>query len=345
MHTPSPGRLPVLDALRTVAAMGVLFYHTPELVGGLFSRGYLFVDLFFLISGFVLTLSAEPKMNAATGEPLTPLAFMRARIRRLWPMMALGSLAGALVFSGEVPPGDLAWILMLSLMFVPLLANSPTLYPLNAPQWSLLWELLANLLHGLLLRRLSDNALLALAAVSAAALATAIAYFGCNCFGPNVDSWWLTLPRVVWPYAMGVWMARKWVAGEKAERAHWPATDWRIALALPVAALVILPWLPIGVALADMLAVIVILPPLFWLAATAPCPKARIAALTRAGSLSFPIYALNMPVVLAFTAWESTVPVRLAAVCATLTLAALAAYAMPRLQAGLARHGAQARAG
>ena len=328
MTTRYPGRLPLLDALRTIAALGVLFYHTPELFAlPLFVRGYLFVDLFFLISGFVLALAFEPKLAAG----LAPLAFMRARVRRLWPMMALGSVAGALVFASQTGLGGLLLPLFLSLLFVPLLAGSPTLYPLNAPQWSLLWELAANLLHALLLRRLSDRALLAFALVNAAGLAAAIFYLGCNCFGPNVDFWWLTFPRAIWPYALGAWMARRWVAGWQAGAAPRPLADWRVALALPLAAVMLLPWLPLTAAQGDALAVVVILPLLFWVAATAHWPEESLAGLTRLGSLSFPIYALNMPVVIAFTFWDKSALARLGAVTVTLMLAALVAYTLPRL--------------
>ena len=49
-------RMVQLDGLRGIAAFMVVFYHMDIVyaIGGPFGRGYLFVDLFFLLSGFVL---------------------------------------------------------------------------------------------------------------------------------------------------------------------------------------------------------------------------------------------------------------------------------------------------
>ena len=109
-------RLPLLDALRTVAAIGVMLFHRADLFGAtrLFSRTYLFVDLFFLLSGFVLTLAAEPRMRT---NP--PLKFITARIARLWPLAALGTLLGGMAFATVAPPGDVVLLLALGLAMVP----------------------------------------------------------------------------------------------------------------------------------------------------------------------------------------------------------------------------------
>jgi peptidoglycan/LPS O-acetylase OafA/YrhL len=319
----SVARLPLLDVLRTIAALGVLLFHAPELFAvPLFQRGYLFVDLFFLISGFVLALSAEPNLN----NGLSAFSFVRARVRRLWPMMALGSVAGAVVFATQAPVAQILELLVLSLFFIPLLTDSPTLYPLNAPQWSLLWELVANLVHGLLLRRLSDKGLLVFAAACGVGLSGAIVHVGCNCFGPNVHFGWLTGLRVGYSYTMGVWMARKWSATKPR-----PVTDWRLALALPVLIVVVLSWLPVAAAIGDAVAVIAVLPALFWIVAVAKPPSARLHNLQRIGALSFPIYAINMPVVIAFTFWNITPLSRLAAVTITLLAAVLISRGAPVL--------------
>ncbi|MCS4089982.1 peptidoglycan/LPS O-acetylase OafA/YrhL [Rhizobium sp. BK176] len=80
-------RLPVLDMLRFVAALGVLLYHflyagskegiypgVPAV--GLFSIGWLGVDVFFVISGLVIAISTEGRTGAE---------FARARFMRLFP--------------------------------------------------------------------------------------------------------------------------------------------------------------------------------------------------------------------------------------------------------------------
>lgn len=284
-------RMPLLDALRTVAAIGVMLHHTPNLLGQplLFSRTYLFVDLFFLLSGFVLTLSAEPKMRAG----LSAAGFMRARIIRLWPIIAVASLAGAAVFATQGNLGQVLGLLVLALCLIPVFGFDTAIYPLNGPQWSLLWELIANLVHGLLLSKLGSRGLVILAATSGLLLIAAIEFAGWNGFGPNADYWWLAPPRIAWSYILGVWMARRW-----AERRPVPIVEWRIALMLPLVALVTLPWLPLSLAAGDMLAVIVVLPCLFWVAVATRPPRDQKIGLERVGAISFPIYALHLPCIL-----------------------------------------------
>ena len=59
-------RMAQLDGLRGVAAFMIVFYHLDLVygIGGPFRRAYLYVDLFFLLSGFVLAVSTEKKLNA-----------------------------------------------------------------------------------------------------------------------------------------------------------------------------------------------------------------------------------------------------------------------------------------
>ena len=90
-----------LDALRGIAAIGVLVFHmgpifTPIAAPG----GYLAVDLFFMMSGVVLSHAYEARFRAGMGT----LDFMRARLIRLYPLY----LAGALLrHRGGI--GELAW--------------------------------------------------------------------------------------------------------------------------------------------------------------------------------------------------------------------------------------------
>lgn len=289
---PYSERLPLLDGLRTVAAIDVLLFHIPTHfdVPPLVSRSYLFVDLFFLLSGFVLTLSFEPKMIAG----MSTADFMRKRFRRIWPTMALGALLGAAVFSTQADAGEVAWLLLLSLFLFPLASSRVAIFPLNAPQWSLVWELLGNVLHGLVLRRLSEAGLLIVAGAGAVGVAAATWYVGSGGSGAEGAFWYLAAPRIVWSYTLGVWMARRWRANRPK-----PLADWRTALFLPFAALFGLQWLPL--AFGDGLAVLVILPALFWVAASAQPPEAVKPLLGRFGELSFPLYALHMPVLMAFS--------------------------------------------
>ena len=90
-------RLPLLDGLRGIAALGVLAFHLPGFfhIPQMLPKAYLFVDFFFLLSGFVLT----PVITARRASGVSATAFFVSRIRRFWPLAAVGTVLSPLVFS------------------------------------------------------------------------------------------------------------------------------------------------------------------------------------------------------------------------------------------------------
>jgi peptidoglycan/LPS O-acetylase OafA/YrhL len=95
-----------LDGLRGVAAVGVMLYHLGGWTGRpwLMAHGYLAVDFFFCLSGFVLAHAYEPARNRLVG-------LHAPRLIRLWPLIALTMLAGATVIiqHRERVPDLAAW--------------------------------------------------------------------------------------------------------------------------------------------------------------------------------------------------------------------------------------------
>lgn len=324
---PALHRLPLLDGFRLIAALGVMLFHLSGEFDRteLFSRAYLFVDLFFTLSGFVLTLSAEPAMAERRASD-----FVVKRLRRMWPLVALGSLAGAIAFVPTGQYGQIAWLLTLALAMIPAPWFGLAVFPLNGPQWSLFWELAANALHALVLHRLSDRALLMVALLSGALLAAAIHHTDGCAMGPVADHWLLAAPRVVWSYTVGILLARRFRSRRPTE-----LVDWRLALLLPLGFVLSLAWLPIGRALGDGLAVLIVFPVLFWvLAAAVPSDRAA-PLLTALGAVSFPLYALHVPVLVAVDYVAAGVAAHLAGAAAAVGLAAAWAFGVPRLRQGL----------
>ncbi|MGE3619741.1 MAG: acyltransferase family protein [Acidimicrobiia bacterium] len=78
--------LPGLDGLRAISVLAVLAYHL-DLAGGRARGGYLGVEVFFVVSGYLITglLLAE---RAATGH-IDVAAFWRRRARRLLPAVVV----------------------------------------------------------------------------------------------------------------------------------------------------------------------------------------------------------------------------------------------------------------
>lgn len=315
-----PARLSQLDGLRGIAAFVILLYHVDMVyrVHGAFARGYLFVDMFFLLSGFVLAVSTERKLNAG----INPLAFVQSRFVRLWPLVAVGAgVAAARAFAiGMADPLTLLFWLALDLAMIPSLAGTGPFYRFNGPQWTLFYELLANFLHALVFRRVPTGGILALAALLGVWLAYTVNLQGSDVMGVNAPTWktwWMGLPRVGWSYVLGVGIGRIY----RERGLPGPVLPWWLALALPVAGIALLPRLPLTTVQGDLAFVVLYLPLMLWAAVLCRPPQAIRPALEWLGNYSLPLYCVHLTVLV----WTSellgrAVWVRFAAIAAALVL-------------------------
>ena len=290
---------PSLDGMRGVAALTVVAFHLHALLGPIQLPGaYLAVDLFFVMSGFVLANAYDDRI----GRDLSASAFIRKRIVRLYPLYAasilivpLGILAEYAVHAhSEWTPATLAATVGFNLVFLPSpirLPGDDSLFPLNFPAWSLLFELLVNIFYAALRPRLSNRLLGALVVLSGTALAGTIIANG----SVNLGYSWATLapspPRVVFSFFLGVAIFRLGAA-DRLPRIHVPAWVFLVLLlgvtAMPVPAA----WRPVS----DIAAVFMLLPLLIVGAIRNP-PRRATACWTLAGVVSFPIYALHFPMI------------------------------------------------
>lgn len=287
-------RMVQLDGLRGIAAFMVVFYHMDIVyrIGGPFGRGYLFVDLFFLLSGFVLAVSTEKKLSAGIGA----IEFTWVRYKRLLPLVAVGA-GVALVRAaaiGMADPLTLLWWLALDLAMIPSLVGAGPFYRFNGPQWTLFYELLANFVHAAVLHRVPTRWMLPLAAVMGAWLIYAVHGHGSDTMGvdaPTWATWWTALPRVGWSYVLGVWIGRQFLAGRRG-----PALPWWLALILPVVGIMLVPVLPLSTIYGDLVFVLLFLPVMMWaVAMSAPPPSIR-PALEWLGTFSLPLYCVHLTV-------------------------------------------------
>jgi peptidoglycan/LPS O-acetylase OafA/YrhL len=254
-------RLTSLDAFRGFAALIVLIYHVAAVYGlGGHSKGYLAVDFFFMLSGFVIERVLQKSSR-------TPLQFMRARYIRFWPTMAAGTLLGLLFIA---QPGWVGQALM-GFLLIPLFAGK-FVFPLNPPAWSIFFELSANALHSAVRR-----SWLLIFLVSLTWLTLTGGFGG----GPNPGNFLAGAPRVLTSYSLGVLMYQRW--GEH------PPVNLPSACGLLLAALL----LPFVSPLFDYGFVLLLCPVIILSGVRGNIPFAE-----ELGALSFPLYAVHYPILL-----------------------------------------------
>ncbi len=209
----SKQRFAVMDGLRGVAALAVVLFHS-FYGGGIFPNGQLAVDLFFILSGFVIGYSYDERLTArgATGR------FLLSRFIRLYPMLFMGALGGicfALVHNLTNPADadalkDIAISGGLSLLALPYLgpAVSDGVFSFNPPIWSLFFEILANLVYAIFARWLSVRVLLVVVVVAV----VSVMVFGP--LGGNEKALVYTgVPRVAAGFFGGLLLYKLWRSG------------------------------------------------------------------------------------------------------------------------------------
>jgi peptidoglycan/LPS O-acetylase OafA/YrhL len=135
-------------------------------------------------------------------------------------MIFIGTAIGvtynaALIVAGLHDPvgvGSFTTLAAMSFLLVPVLSENPVndlIYPMNWPVWSLFFEIIANVLYGLLSR--SMNWLVPVAIVLAG---TAIKVWGGLDVGAEAASFWHGFGRVISGFAMGLLIYQVWVSGK-----------------------------------------------------------------------------------------------------------------------------------
>jgi peptidoglycan/LPS O-acetylase OafA/YrhL len=326
--TKSPAALPagkahylILDGLRGVAALMVVLFHLCEAykpehpLTQPINHGYLAVDFFFLLSGFVIAYAYDDRW-----QTLSTWDFFKRRLVRLQPMVVMGTVIGALLFYFQAGPAfplietTPAWqLLLVMLVGCTLLPLPPSMdirgwgemHPLDGPAWSLFFEYVANILYAIGLRRLSNRWLGVLVALAAAFLVQ-LAVFGKR--GDVIGGWSIDaqqlhigFARLLFPFLAGMLLMR---LGRRIRINHAFAACSLlliVALALPRFGGADRPWLN---GLYESLCVIVVFPLIVAIGAGATQvdgPSTRIAGFF--GELSYPLYITHYGLIYVYTEW------------------------------------------
>ena len=194
-----------IQALRAVAALLVVFVHIDrlaELAGfrsGTTAFGNTGVDLFFVISGFIMVVTV-------TERPQSPSQFFRHRVARIVPLywlvtlavFTLALVAPVLLQSTKANPAEL----LKSLAFIPYPRSDGQMHPLVFVGWTLNYEMMFYALFavGMLFARKATGFAFTLGALVLAVIAGQIvrpAGGGCSNFTP-ARSYWNLAPAWCW---------------------------------------------------------------------------------------------------------------------------------------------------
>ena len=202
---PARGRtFHTLDALRGLAAAAVVLFHAGFLYADVaIPNGFLAVDLFFAMSGFIIAHRYDDDLARGMGVR----AFAALRLVRLYPLFLLGMVLGLLpslasLLAGErnaYHQGMLAAV-PAALLMLPSHAAWPAvrvLYPLNLVSWSLALEVAVNLAYAVAFRVCTTRVLVLVAAIAFAGL--------CGC----ALGWGTLQVGFEWPHAVGGGAARR----------------------------------------------------------------------------------------------------------------------------------------
>lgn len=309
----------LLDGLRGVAALTVVCFHLFEAfatshLDQRINHGYLAVDFFFILSGFVIGYAYDDRW-----ERMTVRDFLKRRLIRLHPMVVIGALIGAVMFYfqgcsvwdvSKISVGALLLATVMNALLIPATTGAEIrgvgeMYPLNGPSWSLFFEYIGNILYALFIRRLPTRALSVLVLLAGCALA-AFAVWGplgdiCVGFAMTGDNMLGGSLRLLYAFPAGLLLSRVFrpipVRG-----AFWIG-------ALAVVVLLAVPriggsehlWMN---GLYDVLCAVAAFPLIVWLAASG---KTTDRVTTRVckflGDISYPLYMVHYPFIYLYYAW------------------------------------------
>jgi len=277
--------------MRGIAALCVLFHHLGQRTAFplLTEYGVMSVDLFFMISGFVIAMAYENKFAS-----MTLPRFAAIRVVRLYPALLVGLILCAVVaiaFPGDTPRIGLPGWLLQSLV-VPNL-SSDEIFPINPVVWSLFFELVANLAHRQFSRRLTTQTLAFFTAAAALVFLGASVYFGGAGIGPYSRDFVGGFARVAWGYSVGILLYRISLD----QRFRVP-TFSVIIIVLATIALLFAPAMGIG-KLRVALSIFVGFPLVVIFGAHArQAPAWFERPLNWLGDISYPLYAIHWPMLI-----------------------------------------------
>jgi peptidoglycan/LPS O-acetylase OafA/YrhL len=279
--------------MRGVAALSVVPLHSADFFGPLYwSSGYLAVDFFFLLSGFIIANAYEGRLRSGMGL----LEFFEVRFVRFYPLYFLGLLLGLLVAIAAifrdnpmVDPAELPVVVAFGLLMLPMPGLQGSLgYPLNRPSWTLFLEMAVNMLYAAILPWLGRRTLIAIVVLGAVGEVAAALEFGTLHVGWKLHTLWGGIPRVMFAFFLGVLLFRT-----PSVRIGRQVPPWTILLALG-AILSVVPSAEVR-PYYDLFAVLLAFPLLLLIGAENEPARNTRGAYAFLGATSYAVYAIHSP--------------------------------------------------
>jgi len=321
----------ILDGLRGVASVLVIVFHVFETFTGgnrfiqVINHGYLAVDFFFLLSGFVVAYAYDDRWCK-----MTQWDFYKRRLVRLQPMVILGSVIGAALFYFQVSPafpniaGTPVWQMLLLMVIGATLIPVPIsmdirgwqeMHPLNGPAWSLFFEYIANILYAVIVRRFSKLLLSIFVTLAACML---IGYLVCGQQGDLIGGWsidklqlFIGFTRVLYPFFAGVLLCRLGKLIRVKNAFWWCSLLIIIVLSIPRIGGDKDVWLN---GIYEATVVIFVFPLIVSMGAGGELHSKRSERVCKfLGDISYPLYITHYPLIYVFTAWVANNKIALGA--------------------------------
>jgi len=313
----------ILDGLRGVAAVVVVMFHLLETFTGgsnlnqIINHGYMAVDFFFVLSGFVIGYAYDDRWNK-----MSLTGFFKRRLIRLHPMIIVGMTIGALLFYfqdspffpgiNEVPVWKMILVMLIGYTLLPVppsldIRGWAEMHPLNGPAWSLFFEYVANILYALILRKIS-NKILAVLVFMAGALLLHLAVTSPH--GDIIGGWSLEpaqlrigFTRLLFPFLAGLLLARINKPGNIKHAFLWCSLLLVIVLSIPRIGGSEHLWLN---GLYDAVSIIFIFPLIVYAGASGKVEgNVSLGICKFLGDISFPLYIIHYPFIYVFMRWTS----------------------------------------
>lgn len=309
----------ILDGLRGVAAVLVVMFHILETFTNgnnskqIINHGYLAVDFFFVLSGFVIGYAYDDRWGK-----MTLRGFFKRRLIRLHPMIIAGMVIGAALFYfqgslffpriSEVPVWKMLLVMVIGFTLIPVgssldIRGWGEMHPLNGPAWSLFFEYIANILYGLFIRKFSKTILSIFVFIAGCAVIHLAVTHGDVIGGWSIEPAQLRIgfTRLLYPFFAGLLLSRIVKPGSIKNAFLWCSLLLILAFSVPRLGGTEHIWMN-GLYVA--FCIILVFPFIVYLGASGEVTGKVSSKLCHfLGDISYPLYIIHYPFVYTYMSW------------------------------------------